>query len=365
MSLRHLPSAADLDIRRMLLASRLSSCAPALALSLLIFPLFGACAADDQRDAASVRADSAKLAIMTRRLDSVAHAHDSDRGRGERRDSTTHLSSRADSISHTITFMSSGQRSFLMANRDGKLLLDFGRVDAKLKTTESQKAFVEAVSALAPIRINERFRVSGPWGSEDAVVTGFTHAGSRVVATLSLPPAIDTLARGKLPLVALATRATEERPAVADSCHRDSSALGDTARVRTVMDSLQQVLRLDIPKLTDRQKKSVRVSTSRVTGCFGGPRLLIFATISAYDYDYVRELAALVDEKGAVIPLRPNDLRFHAHDVLLAFDADGDGIDEVAVRGHARGSGGTTILKLVAQTKRLAYLAGGFAWETF
>ncbi len=299
---------------------------------------------------------------MARRLDSLAHAHDS--RPAERRDSTAHLSARADSISRSITFMSSAQDSFVMANRDGKLLLDFGRVDAKLKSAESEKAFLEAVSLLAPIRLGERFRVSGPWGSNDAVVTGFTHTGSRVVAKLSLPPFVDSLARGKAPLVALASRAAEEHPATADSCHRDSTALGDTARARAVSDSLQAVLREDVPKLTERQKKSVRVVSSRAVGCFGGPRLIVFATLSAYDYDYVHELAALVDQQGTVIPLQlQRSLRFHANDALLAFDADGDGIDEVAVRGHGRGSGGTTILKLAPKTKRLEFLAGGFAWE--
>ena len=62
-------------------------------------------------------------------------------------------------------------------------------------------------------------------------------------------------------------------------------------------------------------------------------------------------------------PLRFVDLRFHAHDPLYVFDADGDGIDDLAARGHGDRSGGLTIMRLDMATKRLVRLVSGFAWE--
>jgi hypothetical protein len=91
----------------------------------------------------------------------------------------------------------------------------------------------------------------------------------------------------------------------------------------------------------------------------------MFIAQSAGDYEYYHELAVLVDTAGAVTPLKVNDLRFKVHEALRALDADGDGIDDIALRGHAPRIGGTVILRLDPAKKRLDYLGGGFAWETY
>ena len=73
-------------------------------------------------------------------------------------------------------------------------------------------------------------------------------------------------------------------------------------------------------------------------------------------------VCSLVEEASS---LAVNDLRFKTHEALRAFDADGDGVDDVAALGRAERSGGTVVLRLDPDKRRLTYIASGFAWETF
>jgi hypothetical protein len=60
---------------------------------------------------------------------------------------------------------------------------------------------------------------------------------------------------------------------------------------------------------------------------------------------------------------RLRDLRLRAHERPVVLDADGDGIDELAVRGLATRMGALSVLRLDAATRRFSRLASGFAWE--
>jgi hypothetical protein len=111
--------------------------------------------------------------------------------------------------------------------------------------------------------------------------------------------------------------------------------------------------------------KLLHAQKTQLVGCFGKARVLVLVAQWAGDYEYLHQLAALVDTAGKVTPIRVNDLRFKVHDPLGALDADGDGIDDVALRGRAPRIGGTVILRLDPVKKRLDYVVGGFAWESF
>jgi hypothetical protein len=63
-----------------------------------------------------------------------------------------------------------------------------------------------------------------------------------------------------------------------------------------------------------------------------------------------------------VSPLTVHDLRFRAHELLTALDADGDGMDDLATRAVAERAGAITVLRL-AGGRRLERMASGFAWE--
>lgn len=275
------------------------------------------------------------------------------------------LSPLADSIAATLVFELKTQREFLAASRAKKVFADIGRVDAPLKTPPRIHAYAEAVKVLSPVHIGDRFRLHGSWGQDDATVQSFDQWNGRIVAVLAVSPHVDSLARGKAPLVALAVRADSALPAVVDSCVRDSVSRALGARLTVVRDSMLTTLQNDTVKMAPRLMKTLRAQKTQAIGCFGKSRVMLFVAQYAGDYEYYHQLAALVDTAGKVTPLRVNDLRFKVHEALGALDADGDGVDDIAVRGRANRIGGTVILRLDQAKKRLDYVDGGFAWETF
>ncbi|HXT48026.1 MAG TPA: hypothetical protein VN717_05260 [Gemmatimonadaceae bacterium] len=276
------------------------------------------------------------------------------------------LSPLADSIAATLVFELKTQRTFLAASRAKRVLVDLGRVDAPLKTPARLKAYEEAVKVLSPVRIGDRFRLHGSWGQDDAVVQSYDQWNGRIVAVLEVPPNVDSLARAKAPLTALAVRADSAMPAVVDStCRDDSVSVELAARLVVVRDSLLTVLQNDTVKMAPRLMKLLHAQKSQAIGCFAKWRAMLFVAQWAGDYEYNHQLAVLVDTAGKVTPMRVNDLRFKVHDVLGVLDVDGDSVDDVALRGRGPRIGGTVILRLNPEKKRLEYVAGGFAWESF
>ena len=275
------------------------------------------------------------------------------------------LSPLADSIASTLVFELKTQRTFLAASRAKRVLIDLGRVDAPLKTPQRQYAFEEAVKELSPVRIGDRFRLHGSWGQDDATVQSYDQWSGRIVGVLAVSPLVDSLAKGKATVVALAVRADSTTPAVVDSCPRDSISAQLNDRLSFLRDSLLTVLQNDTVKMVPRLMKSLHAQKTQAIGCFGKARVLLFVAQWAGDYEYYHQIASLVDTAGKATQIRVNDLRFKVHESLGALDADGDGIDDIALRGRAPRIGGTVILKLDPVKKRLEYVAGGFAWESF
>ena len=72
----------------------------------------------------------------------------------------------------------------------------------------------------------------------------------------------------------------------------------------------------------------------------------------------------LVGLDGKPASSRLRDLRLRTHESLVAFDADGDGVDELATRALAQLMGAQSVLKLDPATRRFARYASGFAWES-
>jgi hypothetical protein len=276
------------------------------------------------------------------------------------------LSPLADSIAATLVFELKTQREFLAASRTKRVLVDIGRVDAPLKTPQRQRAFQEAVKVLSPVQVGDRFRLHGSWGQDDATVQAFDQWNGRIVGVLAVPPHVDSLAKGKAPLVARAVRADSATPPVVDSCVRSDSLRAELgSRLAAVKDSMLTLLQVDTVKMAPRLMKSLHAQKAQQVGCFGKAHVLVFVAQWAGDYEYFHQLAALVDSAGKVTPIRVSDLRFKVHEPLGALDADGDGLDDVALRGRAPRIGGTVILRLDPVKKRLDYVVGGFAWETF
>lgn len=276
------------------------------------------------------------------------------------------LSPLADSIAATLVFELRTQREFLAASRAKRVLLDLGRVDAPLKTPQREHAFEEAVKVLSPVHIGDRFRLHGSWGQDDATVVSFDQWNGRIVGVMHVPARVDSIANGKAALVALAIRADSATPAVTDtSCARDSISAGLSYRLSFLKDSILRVLQNDTVKMAPRLLKSLHAQKSQAIGCFGKGRVLMFVAQYAGDYEYYHQIAGLVDTTGKMTPIRVSDLRFKVHDPLSVLDVDGDGVDDIAARGRANRIGGTVILRLDVEKKRLDYVDGGFAWESF
>jgi hypothetical protein len=279
------------------------------------------------------------------------------------------------------------------------MLVDIGRADITLKRdSASRAAYLEAVSRLSPLPLGTVLRLRAPYGiDEQTKVTGFDIWNGRIVARLSVSHLLDSLARAEDMLPATAIRfdtAVAHRSATTDSSHGatmtsaattgsttsslhpDSTATSvpqvcvrDTlptvlaARAVAVRDSLVRFLTDSVKPPYERQLATVRTQSWWVPGCFGIGRALVLANKRTPEMDFAVERVALVDSTGNVVPVRIVDLRFHAHDPLYVFDADGDGIDDLAARGHGDRSGGLTIMRLDVATRRFIRLVSGFAWE--
>ena len=333
------------------------------------------------------------------------------------------LSPRAESLAVRMVFVPRTQSWFVAAARGKRLLIDVGRVDADLRGDSLRRgAYREAAERLSPLPVGSLVRLRGPWGSEEASITGFDVWNGRIVATLRVSPALDSLARRRDPLVGTALRLTRVDSATApdtaagpppgntiaagaparatDSARaasstgapagspaggrfaRDSLALAAVAdplapacrdtlpdlleeRLALVRDSLEFELRTTAMPPYERLHPSVKVASSQAAGCFGTlGRVLVIVSLRAGANEWVRERLVAVDDSGRVAPLRVHDYRFKAHDALYAFDADGDGIDDLAARGIAERSGATVVLRLDPGAKRAERIAGGFAWES-
>ena len=358
------------------------------------------------------------------------------RARGVRRRPLA-LSPRAESLATRMVFVPRTQSWFVTAARGKRMLVDVGRVDANLKgDTLRRAAYREAAERLSPLPVGALLRLRGPWGSEDATVTGFDVWNGRIVATLAVSPSLDSLARRRDPLVGTAlrltgadslaavaaaagvedtsaasasaaagvaaspttmggpppkstiasgspTRATDSPPAGSSRgtaaghggvlpVAGDSIVLAcrDTMpdllrdRATLVRDSLELELRTTAMPPQERLHASVAISASQAQGCFGPlGRMLLVVSLRAGANEWVRERLVALDDSGRVAPVRVSDYRFKAHDALYAFDADGDGVDDLAARGLAERSGATVVLRLDPTARRAERIAGGFAWE--
>ena len=300
------------------------------------------------------------------------------------------LSPLADSISNGLVFIPRDRSWFPVASRGKHMLVDIGRIDVALKADSATRAaYLEAVSRFSPLPLGTVLRLRGPYSvDEQAKITGFDSWHGRIVARLSVSHLLDSLARAEDMLPATATRidtvaphpdtthttvatttgtATRpdslQAPITLMACTRDTLPMELTTRAIAVRDSLVQFLTDSARPPYDRQLASAKVQSWWVPGCFGIGRALIIANKRTPDMDFAVERVAVLDSTGKTVPLKFVDFRFHAHDPLYVFDADGDGIDDLAARGHGDRSGGLTIMRLDLAARRFVRLVSGFAWE--
>jgi hypothetical protein len=307
-------------------------------------------------------------------------------------DASRRLSPAADSLAPYLVFIPREERVLVAASRNKQLLLDVGRIDTDIrKDSTKQRLFREAARVLSPIPERTTFRLAWAQGSEDVVADSFAVYNGRIVMKLQGSPALDTAARGKTTVVGLALRSDSALAPTATSCELrvppDSAALAQEAaltplerraqsaarkkadsafdaRVTLVRDSLEMELRKERPAYERLQRRMKMVST-QARGCFGAARRALVVSLRAGDAEWVRERLVLIAPDGGVTALHVSDLRFRAHDLIGAFDADGDGVDDLAMRASTERAGGTSVLRVDLVKKRADRIAAGFAWEQF
>lgn len=279
-----------------------------------------------------------------------------------RRRTRPRLSPLADSISRSLVVAPKKQTWFAAAGRGKRLVVDVGRTDVPIgASAEHRMAFQEAVLARTPLAPGMRVRVRGPWGEDDARIAALDILNGRIVATLSGSARIDSVARRVEPLLASVRPVSDSAPAAKSACERAPIDSALAARASVVRDSIaREVMAADWPPY-ERLEQSLQIASSRLTGCFGTGRVLLIVSIRAGGLEWVRERFVIVEETGGVRVLHTPVYRHRAHDGVTAFDADGDGVDDVAVRVMADGAGALTILRM-EEGKRLVPMASGFAW---
>jgi hypothetical protein len=277
-------------------------------------------------------------------------------------------------VADGIVFAPKTAERFLVAARNKRLLLDLGRVDLEGKQTPEMLALVRKVSArVGPLARSARVRVHGTWGEETDSIVGYDVWNGRAVAVLGVEPRTDSLLKRSAPLVGVATRAAADSAAASSSttaappggvCVRDSIPPTIQSRVTVVRDSLVRWMTDSLKPPFPRLLKATVVRGDAATGCFASWRAVVIVTSRTPSLEWNEERALLVAPNGGVTVARLRDLRLRAHESLMAFDADGDGVDELAARGLATRMGAQSVLKLDPAAKRFSRFASGFAWES-
>jgi hypothetical protein len=335
------------------------------------------------------------------------------------------LSPLADTIAGALVFAPRTQVWFTAATRNKRLLIDLGRVDADVKKTpERLAAYKEAVAARSTFARDARFRLHGDWGVEEVTIADYDVWNGRIVGVAHGSPQLDSIAKhaaASKPATAAAellpppsyaagpdsaaatpaesTTTAPETTAVAAAkpaplptrCVRDSASTPLAARAAEVRDSLDLVLRQTAMPPYEEVARTVTVQSSQVIGCFlppaakgaaaaGGARptavtasapvtpargLVLAVSLRDAEKEFLQERIVHIDDAtGAVTPLRVADLRFKAHDLMGAYDADGDGVDDLVAKGVAEASGATVVLRFDQKAKKFFRLSSGFAWES-
>ncbi len=219
------------------------------------------------------------------------------------------LTGDAASMAERAVFAPRNQRWFMVRTIDSAIVMDVGRIDGGVGTTDQARdAFNRMVAASSPIQPGMMFTMHPRSGPVSARISEFRLRGRRILALLESPAldsnerAIPAEWRGAPPL-ALRRPGTEcdagDQPAISAAIARYAPAAAE--------------------------------SLSVLRGCFGAFRALITIRPTDITPESV-ERVILVRANGTTRAGRLRDLSYPLHELLNVTDVDADGTHEIVVR---------------------------------
>jgi hypothetical protein len=218
------------------------------------------------------------------------------------------LGGEAASQADRAVFVPRTQRWFMARWLEGALLMDIGRIDGGVGTSDEAKAaFDRMVAARSPLQTGMHVVAHPRAGAVVATVSGFRLIGRRIVAVLN----------GVAPDSSERAVAAEWRgPAASATAARPSRCEpGDTTAIAAA-----------IARYTAPPKEALSV----IRGCFGGFRALLTIRPLEITPESI-EKVVLVRASGTTRSGRLRDLSYPLHELVSVTDVDGDGTDELVV----------------------------------
>lgn len=218
------------------------------------------------------------------------------------------LEGEAASQADRAVFVPRTQRWFMARWLEGALLLDIGRIDGGVGTSDDARAaFDRMVAARSPLQSGMTVVAHPRSGATVATVSGYRLIGRRIVAVLtgvapdSTERAVAAEWRGAAPV------ATAGRPSRCEP--------GDTTAIAAA-----------IARYTAPPKEALSV----IRGCFGSFRALLTIRPLEITPESI-EKVVLVRASGKTRSGRLRDLSYPLHELVSVTDVDGDGTDELVV----------------------------------
>ena len=201
------------------------------------------------------------------------------------------------------------QRWFMARTLDSALVMDIGRIDGGITTTDAARAaFDRMVSSRSPLQRGMTVTVHTRAGDTTLHISDFRHSGRRIVAILG-PSTLDSTERA-VPVEWRGDPPVPLRKGAGTAC-----APGDSAAIAAA-----------VARFPAAPKEAVSV----LYGCFGEFRALIAIRPLEITPETI-ERVVLVRANGSTRSGKFRDLSYPLHELHSIVDIDGDGTNEIVV----------------------------------
>ena len=221
----------------------------------------------------------------------------------------TPLEGEAAGMAERTVFVPLTRRWFMARTLDSALVMDIGRIDGGVGTTDAAlAAFALMVASRSPVQRGMTVTVHSRAGASARQVSDFRQSGRRIVAVLG-PSMLDSTER------AVPAEWRGAPPVPLHAAAPSSCAPGDTAAIAAAI---------------ARFPAAAKEAASVLQGCFGDFRALITIRPLEITPETV-ERVVFVRANGTTRVGKLRDLSYPLHDLRSVLDIDGDGTNEIVV----------------------------------